>query len=264
MVPVAEVEKANPERGAYRSSDGRPDCQICSTILLFAYETDTRKELTLGTAKDLLQSQCSHVALFKDWLHGLLTDIPARETSLLTIDASYGRGWFSFLLSSSQGEDLGLLCDLTVPDHPGSMRVVDPQWVDVGLLKQWIKACTVTHGVRCRRSSWLSHLGTVRPKYLVDTFEMCIVEGESMGAGYIALSYQWGQTKTIRNTTAIRERLFKPSSLSDWDLARHIPQTIKDAFAVVKLLGYRYLWVDALCVVSTYIYCLVRSEQHLT
>jgi len=159
---------------------------------------------------------------------------------------------------------MGLVRKLTLPDHPGAMRVVDPQWIDVDLLSQWITTCDATHGDQCRRSSWPRQLEATRPKYLVDALKMCVVEGDRIEAEYIALSYQWGQTQTLRNTTLVRERLLEPFSLSDWTLGRHIPQTIHDALLVVKLLGYRYLWVDALCVVSTCIHHLMQGEQQLT
>ena len=274
MAPVTETEPIDTERGAHQSFDAQPDCEICSKILLCVSQANTtREKFTLGIAEDLLRSECSHVVLFKDWVHKLLKDDQQLTKSSLVIDeAILEHGLKYFKLQCSPGSDgrhyvsdsIGLLLKLTEPDHPGVMRAIDPQWVDVGLVKHWITTCDATHGAQCRQSSWLSHLGDIRPKYLVDTLEMCVVEGARVKAGYVALSYQWGQIKTLRNTIEMRDRLFKPSSLSSWDLARYIPQTITDAFAIVKLLGYRYLWVDTLCVVSTCIYLLFQGKQQLT
>jgi len=285
MVPVADTEQIDPERGAYESFDAQPDCKICSRMKTLFYYDDPEGyyfELYLGIAEDLLRSQCSHVAMFRDWLHDCITVDPAcakcelemkedlverrciyfrlRHRFHSDIDTTRLRLLFS---RGSHGvsppECLGLLRKLTVPGHPGTMRAVDPRWVDVDLLKHWITSCDATHGVGCRQSSWLQQSEAVKPKYLVDTLEMCVVEGDRTTAEYIALSYQWGQTKTLRNTIEVRERLLRPFSLSDGDLARFIPPTISDAFAVVKVLGYRYLWVDALCVVSTCIYQLMQG-----
>ncbi|KAH6851509.1 heterokaryon incompatibility protein-domain-containing protein [Alternaria rosae] len=260
MVPSAKAEKVNSRHGVHQSSDAQPDCEICSKILLCASRVDrTDKGIILGIAEDLLQGQCSHVALFQDWLRDRLTDNPLRARSLLTIENDNEEQQFiRFQLEFSPGnhwsyyvsKPIGLLRKLTTPDHPGVMRDVDPQWIDLDLLKQWMTACNTTHGVRCKELPWLKHIGVVRPKYLIDTMEMCIVEGQRVEETYIALSYQWGQTKTIRNTTELHGRLLKPNALSDWELARQIPRTVIDAFVLVKALGYRYLWVDALCVIQ--------------
>jgi hypothetical protein len=261
MAPVTVPEQDDRERRAHQPFDAQSDCEICSKILLYASQANKPFEgPTLGIAEDVLRSQCSHMALFQDWLHNRLKLNPSCSKSLLTVAQwPMNDKLLCFQLEITPGDagshhmsgPIGLLRKLTVPDHPGPIRAVDTQWIDVGLLKQWIATCDAAHGDRCRQSSWLKHLEAVRPKYLVDTTEMCIVEGERIESEYIALSYQWGQTKTLRNTTEVRERLLKPSSLSDWDLARYIPRTVSDAFAIVKLLGYRYIWVDALCVVST-------------
>ena len=262
MVPSGDAERIDLEHGVHRSSDAQPDCEICSKIHLYASQIDqTDKGLILGIAKDLLQSQCSHVALFKDWLQELVTHKPGLAESHMKLGQTFHeQGFIHFQLQSSPGiggryyvSDLvGLIRKVTVPDHPAVMRAIDPQWVDVSLLKQWITTCDTDHGDQCRQSSWLKHLEATRPKYLVDTLQMCAVRGDRIEAEYIALSYKWGQIETLRNTTKVRERLLKPSSLAEWDLGCCIPQTIRDSFGVVQRLGYRYLWVDALCVVSTY------------
>jgi hypothetical protein len=269
MSPATESEQNDLERGAHQSFDAQPGCEICGKILTYASQVNKPlKGPTLGIAEDVLRSQCSHMALFQDWLYQLTQEHPHRSKSLLTVVHGYHSVKLEvicFALEATPGDnrshslsnDVGLLRKLTVPNHPGVLRAVDPQWIDMGLSKQWIVTCDRTHRNQCRKSSWLRHHKAARPKYLIDTLEMCVVEGEHIKTEYIALSYQWGQTKTLRNTTEIREKLLKPSSLSDWGFARYIPQTISDAFVVVKLLGYRYLWVDALCVVSVCILHLV-------
>jgi hypothetical protein len=62
---------------------------------------------------------------------------------------------------------------------------------------------------------------------------------------YAALSYCWGdsqeKTKTMRENLKARLQMVEDSQL---------PQTIRDAVKVARLLRFKYLWVDALCIVQ--------------
>ena len=82
---------------------------------------------------------------------------------------------------------------------------------------------------------------------LIDVEHMCIVQGNN-DSRYLALSYVWGQSKTLRNTGAIRADLEVEGELSK--RLEEIPRTIKDAIELVKELGERYLWVDSLCIIQ--------------
>lgn len=61
---------------------------------------------------------------------------------------------------------------------------------------------------------------------------------------YVALSYCWGQSqaKVLRN-----ENLFQ--WLTDIPHAQ-LPQTIKDAIYITRVLAFNYIWVDALCIIQ--------------
>jgi hypothetical protein len=61
---------------------------------------------------------------------------------------------------------------------------------------------------------------------------------------YLALSYRWGgeqEVTTTRATFLERQRGIPLDGL---------PQTIRDAIHVTRDLGFRYLWIDALCIVQ--------------
>jgi hypothetical protein len=82
---------------------------------------------------------------------------------------------------------------------------------------------------------------------------------------YVALSYVWGQKeaqpyRTIRRTvmTHILHGGLEPA----WE---KMPRTIQDAMLIVSRLGYRYLWVDSLCIVqdSKSSWQLNASAMHL-
>ncbi|KAH7067971.1 heterokaryon incompatibility protein-domain-containing protein [Paraphoma chrysanthemicola] len=82
---------------------------------------------------------------------------------------------------------------------------------------------------------------------LIDTEKMCIVPAES-SFEYIALSYTWGKSKQFKLFKDNYQELSKENALLEFE--HQIPQTIKDAIFLVKTLGDRYLWVDALCIMQ--------------
>ncbi|KAF5027404.1 hypothetical protein F66182_481 [Fusarium sp. NRRL 66182] len=63
---------------------------------------------------------------------------------------------------------------------------------------------------------------------------------------YLTLSYRWGTTnesaKTTRATIASRREGFDMATL---------PKTIRDAIQLTRLLGFRYLWIDAICIIQS-------------
>jgi Heterokaryon incompatibility protein (HET) len=81
---------------------------------------------------------------------------------------------------------------------------------------------------------------------VIDATSMKIISAPQ-NCVYVALSYVWGQmAHPLRATKANREVLETENGL--WKLK--IPRTIQDAIDTVKILGFRYLWVDSLCIVQ--------------
>ncbi|KAK8064971.1 hypothetical protein PG997_011718 [Apiospora hydei] len=72
---------------------------------------------------------------------------------------------------------------------------------------------------------------------LIDCQERCTVPKDGPET-YVALSYVWG--KTDRRT----------------QLPSRLPRTVEDAMQVTRMLGFRYLWVDAYCIDES-----TRQEQ---
>lgn len=62
---------------------------------------------------------------------------------------------------------------------------------------------------------------------------------------YLILSYCWGRgnesSKTTENNLAARLRGFSVPDL---------PKTIRDTILLTRMMGYRYLWVDAICIIQ--------------
>ncbi|KAH7070471.1 heterokaryon incompatibility protein-domain-containing protein [Paraphoma chrysanthemicola] len=61
---------------------------------------------------------------------------------------------------------------------------------------------------------------------------------------YVALSYCWDDTQPVQTTKDTIETYKRAIEICT------LPQTIKDAISATKALGYKSLWVDALCIVQ--------------
>jgi hypothetical protein len=66
------------------------------------------------------------------------------------------------------------------------------------------------------------------------------------GCRYLALSYVWGNATQLQLTTQNLGELSGNLRLA----ASDVPTTIRDAMTLVEKLGERYLWCDALCIIS--------------
>ncbi|EEU37365.1 uncharacterized protein NECHADRAFT_86295 [Fusarium vanettenii 77-13-4] len=84
---------------------------------------------------------------------------------------------------------------------------------------------------------------------LVDTHKYCLVPVQP-GHQYVALSYIWGTKTMLMTQRSNLTELQKERALSTGPLAQQVARTIRDSIELVKLLGERYLWVDALCIVQ--------------
>lgn len=70
-----------------------------------------------------------------------------------------------------------------------------------------------------------------------------VSEREEKGQ-YLALSYRWGGPQNTITTTSNLEAL-----KSGFRIAI-LPKTLRDAIILTRELGFRYLWVDALCIIQ--------------
>lgn len=61
---------------------------------------------------------------------------------------------------------------------------------------------------------------------------------------YVTISHCWGKGPIAKTTDSTLDKMKDRVDRS------MLPQTFKDAVAVTHLLGYRYLWIDALCIIQ--------------
>ncbi|KAI0441192.1 heterokaryon incompatibility protein-domain-containing protein [Xylaria telfairii] len=130
---------------------------------------------------------------------------------------------------------------LPSPHHTGSHE-------NMRLARHWVKDCLEHHDMCARGSS--HHQGKFVPKRLVDTqdpnrpFLLAATDGMS-NAKYIALSYAWGNGRERFTTTKTNFKDYQngiPVKLA--------PRTFIHAFQVTRELGYRYIWMDQLCIIQ--------------
>jgi hypothetical protein len=118
--------------------------------------------------------------------------------------------------------------------------------IDPAKIRQWTEFCVRAHGSKCQGkphdfSQWKSFFG------VIDVNDMRLTS-LAEGKRYIALSYIWGSGRVFTTQEANIKSLLSHGGirkkLSD------LPRTIRDSIDLVRALGERYLWVDALCIIQ--------------
>jgi hypothetical protein len=125
-------------------------------------------------------------------------------------------------------------------------RRVDASTIDIFQLQQWLAICQYGHQ-GCRNASNDSAMDRLLSNIsfrLIDVDRQCIVSAEAQP--FVALSYVWGQEIFFKTTTATLDAVMQPEGLKSVQL----PPTVAEAIHLTKLLGYKYIWVDALCIVQ--------------
>ncbi|OAP55065.1 hypothetical protein AYL99_10765 [Fonsecaea erecta] len=138
--------------------------------------------------------------------------------------------------------------------EPG-VRTIDPRSVSTAsvesldLAKQWIQDCTFNH-MKCSVTSAADT--TWKPTHLLDVSirgpkgarGVKLVDGMFVDplSEYVTLSHCWGKSKTIRLHKGTLAALRQGVSVAN------LPKTFAEAALVTDRLGFRYLWIDALCI----------------
>jgi hypothetical protein len=131
-----------------------------------------------------------------------------------------------------------------------------------GSIKPWFNDCINGNRIhrKCKHKYKMDEIGAM-PKRLIDVgdvhdpkarliisdkvFGQALPEAEQIK--YLILSYCWGSGNNPAKTT----RANLAGRLKRIDEAQ-LPKTIQDTIKVTRLLGFRYLWVDALCIIQSH------------
>lgn len=125
----------------------------------------------------------------------------------------------------------------SIKGNSGSLEVMQ-------ILKTWMSFCNTNHA--CRQNLDQSPLPTrvidvgpadgSNPPYLLDS--------SGMRGTYVTLSHSWGGDLKMKLLS---------SNFADYHssiLEHTLPATFRDAVKVTRNLGFRYIWIDALCILQ--------------
>jgi Heterokaryon incompatibility protein (HET) len=153
-------------------------------------------------------------------------------------------------------DSYALICDAQLNSNQGHGFSSTGSSGTLLLANAWLNSCLEKHDGPCSsRSRQLPTRlidvgpadGTKQPR-LYETSDASERHG-----GYVALSYCWGSSRRVLTTIGIERRSGYPAGTYK-NFKRAIdtallPRTFQDAIQVTRSLGYRYLWIDALCII---------------
>jgi hypothetical protein len=113
------------------------------------------------------------------------------------------------------------------------------------LATQWINNCLTDHSSSCPFDAMVS-----LPTRVIDVGvdleapQVRVFETKGLQGTWVALSHCWGHVaRFVTEISNLHERT-QGIVLSD------LPKTFLDAIKVTRKLGYRYLWIDSLCILQ--------------
>ncbi|KAF2815398.1 HET-domain-containing protein, partial [Mytilinidion resinicola] len=116
------------------------------------------------------------------------------------------------------------------------------------LAKRWLRQCLKEHpecaDTRCVRLP--DRLLYIRTRdFKSRSFEVQLVETDGAKGCYVALSHCWGKVQPLK--TRNEEDLKKWKKGIPW---AELPRTFQDSIQITAFLGYRYIWIDSICIVQ--------------
>lgn len=116
------------------------------------------------------------------------------------------------------------------------------------LASHWLCDCLTNH----RSCNYTADASFVPPTRVIDVGfrdgkrlpRLYLSSSEDLNMKYIALSHCWGETKA----PILKKHMLRTMTLGlDW---HRLPKTFQEAILVTRRLGFRYLWIDSLCIIQ--------------
>lgn len=128
--------------------------------------------------------------------------------------------------------------------------------IEPAVLRQWWKQCNQNHS-KCRSADRTTFpiIGQKPAKIrVIDCTTRRVIIADPR-CRYVTLSYVWGNTAEYKRKAAdlvVADEDESGDQPSEYIplIDKQLPQTIEDALEVVEMIGERYLWVDAVCIIQ--------------
>ncbi|KAM0421400.1 hypothetical protein ACHAPT_010754 [Fusarium lateritium] len=218
------------------------DCVTCQTIWRRLTDPEFMDAINLGSHEEALSTSCpNHKLLVQKF-----TEYAEASNDIGFTEGEKGSSVEMFESISDLGVSWQLLLakDSSIPHHPGTGRVLDPDWVDLGMLKEWKQTCLLSHGSKCENPF---KMWPAKPAWLVDVKDKCLVSGQVSGR-FVAVSCLNGEDTERITDANILSKLQEPHALETPELSQYMTPAAKHAMYLTSFLGERYLWADSLCI----------------
>ncbi|EXK38392.1 hypothetical protein FOMG_08790 [Fusarium oxysporum f. sp. melonis 26406] len=240
-----------PSTLADNSPQWASGCPTCMAIWLQFSGPESAPDINLGSYEEALSTAFPrHKELIQEFVHYIRSEEPNSQ-SFDSSDLGFRKPRQGFSISISQSVSGSghlwnslLVKKDDVPEHPGNGRVLDTDWVDIGLVKKWKHRCISFHGVKCGNPL---KVWPTCPAWLVGVQKQCAVPGHEP-VDYVAISYTYGShTPPVVTSTAFKG-LQKPFALATPEFSDFVSPIIRHFMYLTSAIDERYLWADALCV----------------
>ncbi|KAK8017202.1 HET-domain-containing protein [Apiospora marii] len=223
------------------------DCTICQDIWNLFSDPKSAPAVNLGSFPDALSTSCpAHKPLVQAF-HSHVADCEDAETQDVGLVCGADGHSVEMAQSISHGGyvwHLLLVKDASVESHPGTGRILDPDWANLGMLKEWKHDCLALHGKLCDNPM---KIWNTRPAWLIDVKQRCLVPGQ-VPDNFVALSYVYGSHRGSHMDADMLARLQQPMALDAPEAAQLLSPIVQHAMYLTGVIGELYLWVDALCI----------------
>ena len=131
----------------------------------------------------------------------------------------------------------GLFTSRPVADDSGSEACFK-------IAQYWLKTCLETHNGLCQVKEKMPLPTRVLDVGLLDSHLVNLYISNGEYGQWLTLSHCWGESHPATTTTSNLDSHCNRISIST------LPRTFQDAIIITRKLGYRYLWIDSLCIVQ--------------
>lgn len=180
--------------------------------------------------------------------------LPAREIQLHVSDPTAAPDWWSKCLKKAEANLLDEPWRVQEDGH--SHRYIPSNTGDPEVLKlalEWLTSCESNHET-CGKIEQSPTTKRYYPPRLLniapasaDVYHLLINEDASFdGTGYVTLSHCWGENPSFLTLTS--ENV---ADLQHGVLSSSLPKSFVDSIQISRKLGFRYIWIDSLCVIQS-------------